>query len=198
MSISEWLENCFADIAKILNIASTAYRTYRQFESTGEIQPISNGSRQDLRALDEHSELILIGIIILNEPSFYLEELCQRVFHLTNMTALPSTVCKLMRLYGITRKRIRQVALQRCDALHGAFMAQYAVFHRNQFVWVDETGSDKRDHIRKYGYAIRGSTPVTHRLFARGQRVNAIAVLSAQGVVAVDIVTGSVNGEKFF
>ena len=72
------------------------------------------------------------------------------------------------------------------------------MFSRNQFVWVDETGSDKRDHIRKYGYAIRGTTPVTHRLLARGQMVNAIAALSAQGVVAVDIVTGSVNGEKFF
>jgi hypothetical protein len=32
----------------------------------------------DLRALDEHSKLLLIGII-LNEPGFYLEELCLRV-----------------------------------------------------------------------------------------------------------------------
>ena len=76
-------------------------------------------------------------------------------------------------------------------------MAQCTVFSRNQFVWVDETGSDKCDHIRKYGYAIRGTTPVSHRLLARGQRVNAIAAFSAQ-VVAVDIVTGFVNGEKFF
>ena len=38
----------------------------------------------------------------------------------------------------------------------------------------------------------------TCRLFARGQRVDAIAVLSGQGVIAVDIVTGSVNGDKFF
>ena len=36
---------------------------------------------------------------------------------------------------------------------------------------------------------------MSHRLFARG--VNAIAALSAQGGIAVDIVTGSVNGEKF-
>jgi hypothetical protein len=94
-----------------------------------------------------------------------------------------------MRRYGITRKRIRQVALQRCNALRGAFIAQCTVFSRNQFVWVDETGSDKRDHIRKCGYAIRGITAVSHRLFTRGQRVNA---LSSQVVVAVDIVTGSV------
>ena len=122
---------CFADIAKNLNIAtSTAYRTYHQFEPTGEIQPITHDSRSDLRTLDEHSELLLIGII-LNKLSFYLEELCQRVADLTGMT---STVCRLMRRYGITRKHIRQVALQRCSALRGAFMAQCTVFSRNQFI----------------------------------------------------------------
>ena len=190
---------CFADIAKNLNIAtSTACRTYHQFESTGEIQAIRHDSRPDLRVLNEHSELILIGII-LNEPSIYLEELCQRVADLlTSTTVSPSTVCRTMRRYGITRKRIRQVALQRCNALCGTFMAQCSVFSRNQFIWVDETGSDKRDHVRKYGYAIRGTTPVSHRLLARGQRVNAIAALSAEGIVAVDLVSGSVNGEKFF
>ena len=150
-----------------------------------------------MRALDEHSELLLIGII-LNEPTFYLEELCHRVADLTSITVSPSTVCRSMRRYRITMKCIRQVALQRCNALRGAFMAQCTVLSRNQFVWVDETGGDKHDHIRKYGYAIRGTTPVTHKLLARGQRVNVIIALSAQGVVAVDIVTGSVNGEKFF
>ena len=48
---------------------------------------------------------------------------------------------------------------------------------RNMFVWVDETGSDKRDNIRKYGYALRGVTPTYKRLLARGQRINALAVL---------------------
>lgn len=122
---------CFADIAKNLIIAtSTAHRTYHQFESTGEIQPITHDSRPDMRALDEHSELLLIGII-LNEPTFYLEELCQRVADLTSITVSPSTVCRSMRRYGITRKRIRQVALQRCNALCGAFMVQCAMFSRN-------------------------------------------------------------------
>ena len=192
------LELHFNDIANNLNIAaSTAYQTYHQFECTGDIQPVSHELRPEMRALDEYSELVIIGVII-NEPSLYFEELCQRVLDLTSTTISPSGVCRLMRRYGITRKRIRQVALQRCNALHGAYMAQCTVFSRNQFVWVDETGSDKRDHVRKYGYAIQGTTPVTRRLFARGQRVNAIAALSAQGVIALEIVTGSVNGEKFF
>ena len=66
------------------------------------------------------------------------------------------------------------------------------------FVWVDETGSDARDHIRRFGYAFRGMTPQSHRLLARGKWVNAIAALSSSGVVAVDIVVGTVSGQDFF
>ena len=131
------------------------------------------------RALDEHNELIVIGVI-LNNPTLYLDELCQTTLALTDVSLSPSTVCRMMRRYGITRKRVRQIALQQCDALCGAFMAYCSPFARNQFVWVDETGSDKRDHVRRYGFSIQGTTPVTHRLFSRGQRVNAIAVVSTQ------------------
>ena len=47
-------------------------------------------------------------------------------------------------------------------------MSQMFLFSRNQLVWVDETGTDGRDHIRKYEYALRDVTPVCHRLLIRG------------------------------
>ena len=72
-------------------------------------------------------------------------------------------------------------------------MAQRTLFKRDMFVWIDETGSDARDHIRKFGYALRGMTPTSHRLFARGQRVNAIAALASSGILALDLVTGTVS-----
>ena len=77
-------------------------------------------------------------------------------------------------------------------------MAQCTLFKRDMFVWIDETGSDARDHIRKFGYALRGMTPTSHRLFARGQRVNAIAALASSGILALDLVTGTVSGSDFF
>ena len=57
-------------------------------------------------------------------------------------------------------------------------MAHCSLFSRDKFVWVDETGADTQDHIRRYGYAIRGMRPVTHRLVKRDTRVNAIAGFS--------------------
>ena len=94
--------------------------------------------------------------------------------------------------------KVKQVALQRCSELRRAFMAHLSLFSRDQLVWVDETGSNTRDHARRYGYAIRGCTPVTHRLLVRGKRVNAIAALTSDGIIAVDTVIGSISGHTFF
>ena len=35
-------------------------------------------------------------------------------------------------------------------------------------VWVDETGCDRRDILRKSGYAFRGERAICHRLLVRG------------------------------
>jgi len=50
-------------------------------------------------------------------------------------------------------------------------MAYCLALGKHQFVWVDETGCDKRDHIRKYGYSFRRIPPVSQRLLVRGERV---------------------------
>ena len=150
------------DIAKNLNVAvSTAYRTYRIFERTGKVDPLDRSSgREELRKLDRSSELYVVGFI-LDNPSIYLHEVCQEVKECFDLMITPLTICKLLKRYGITRKKIRQVARQRCNALRGAFIAQTFLFKREMFVWVDET--DKRDQLRKYGYALRGTTHVYHR-----------------------------------
>ena len=174
----------FTDIAKNLNVAvSTAYRTYRIFERTGKVDPLDRSSgREELRKLDRSSELYVVGFI-LDNPSIYLHEVCQEVKECFDLTIAPSTICKLLKRYGITRKKIRQVARQRCNALRGAFMAQTFLFNREMFVWVDETGTDKRDQLRKYGYALRGTTPVYHRFLSRGDRINAITAITSSGLL---------------
>ena len=187
------MELPFYKIAKNLNIASsTAHRAYKIFEADGDVHTVKQGPRPEMRALDEHCELLIIGLI-LEHPTLYLDEIVQEVNDLTSIVVSLATICRLLKRYGITRKKVRQVAAQRCSILRGAFMAQRTLFKRDMFVWIDETGSDARDHIRKFGYALRGMTPTSHRLFARGQRVNAIAALASSGILALDLVTGTVS-----
>ena len=104
---------------------------------------------------------------------------------------------RLLARYGFTRKKIRTVAKQRSIDLRAEFMAWMSSYDRDLLVWVDETGSDHRDHARRYGYAISGQTPVYHRFLERGPRVSAIAAMNTEGVIAAECHTGSVNGDIF-
>ena len=95
----------FYKIAKNLSIAtSTAHRIYTKFETTGDVQAVQRRYRPEMRALEEHSELIVIGLI-LESPTLYLDELIREVNELTSVTVSPSTICRLFKRYGFTRKR---------------------------------------------------------------------------------------------
>ena len=76
-------------------------------------------------------------------------------------------------------------------------MAEIQFFGVNQLVWVDETGSDNRDSIRKFGYSLKGKPPVYNRFLHRGERISAICAMSTNGVLEYTFTKGTVNGEVF-
>ena len=72
------------------------------------------------------------------------------------------------------------------------------MFTADKFVWIDESGSDTRNYIRKFGYSVRGTTPVSHRFFYRGKRTNAIAAISSTGLTALTLTHNTVNQDVFY
>ena len=79
----------------------------------------------------------------------------------------------------------------------GKFISEVQFFHVNQFVWLDESGCNRRDQIRKFGYSLRGEPPVYHRFLHRGERISAICAMSTEGLMAYKLLKGTVNGERF-
>ena len=92
---------------------------------------------------------------------------------------------------------MHRVALQRSDAARAEFMSAVSVYDPNMLVWLDESGCDRRDAIRKYGYSIRGIPLCDQRLLIRGKRYTAIPVVSLGGIHDVFITEGNMNGERF-
>ena len=77
---------------------------------------------------------------------------------------------------GMTRQKLRNIALQQSMDQWVMFMADISMFEPEMIVWLDKTGSDRRKSVRAYGYGLRGLTPVTHKLKVRGKRISAIGV----------------------
>ena len=76
-------------------------------------------------------------------------------------------------------------------------MEEMSYIDANMIVWVNETGSDRREGIRRYGYSLRGMTPIGFKVGIRGKRLSVIAAMSARGVEDIDIIEGTTNGDAF-
>ena len=71
------------------------------------------------------------------------------------------------------------------------------IYSPEMMVFVDETGSDNRDSMRKFGCALKGQRASSRRLLCRGKRVNSVAAMDMNGVTCVDSTTASLNGDVF-
>lgn len=82
--------------------------------------------------------------------------------------------------------------------MRAKFMADVSIYNLSMLVWIDESGCNRRNSIRKYdGYSIRGIHPVDHRILVRGTRYSAVPVMSVQGIHDVFLAEGSINGDRF-
>lgn len=191
------LEQSFKEIGEKLQISqSTAHRIFVRFKATSNVTSLGQPSRPQHRKLDDCHELMIIGII-LDNPCVYLREICSKIKEATGVVISGATVCRILRRNGITRKKVQNVAKQRCLEYRAQFRAHTMLYNRDFFVWVDESGSDARKSMRRFGCSLRGLPPVYHRFMVRGKRISAIAAICSEGLLGVELTTGSVNGDAF-
>ena len=76
-------------------------------------------------------------------------------------------------------------------------MAKISMYDPDMLVWIDETGSARRNSIRQYGYSLRGMPAQVHQLQVGGRRLSAIPVLTTSGIEDVYVTSDSADGTKF-
>ena len=187
----------FRKIGQRLCIApSTAHAVYKRFAETGDVEPLKQPLR-DIRKLDSLHEQLVIATVMEN-PRIYLHEMCKMLKEATRVEVSEATICRVLRRHGLTRKKVRLIAVQRSIEKRAQFMARALSFSRDKLVFLDETGSDGRNYVRKFGYSLRGMRAEVPHLLARGQRISAIAAIDCDGLVEVDYAIGTVNADIFF
>ena len=66
-----------------------------------------------------------------------------------------------------------------------------------QLIFVDETAKDERTLTRLYGYSPINTRAKKSVVFVRGTRYTILPALSLEGFIAVDIMKGSCDKERF-
>ena len=163
---------------------STVRRTLKLFDTSGLIEKKMYPNNHGGPKLSKADQLHILELVLEN-PGIYLHEL-KLELQARGTDVHESTICRFLQQANFTHKKMKLIAIQQSEELR----AKYLVF-------VDETGSTRKDAIRKFGYSLRGMPCYSTKLLAKGKRVSAIAALSLEGVVDVKFVHGSVDGDTF-
>ena len=174
---------------------STVERLVYKYRTTGEVVSLQDKHGPDIK-LSSQEELIVLELF-LSKPGIYLREVQQELFDATRTGVHCSTLCRTAKRLGLTKQKMKRVAIRRSDVIRAEYMSEMSAFDPNMLVFIDETGSVKRNAVREYGYGLRGITPVQHHIVVHGQRISSIGILTTDGIEDVYIVEGNVNGEIF-
>ena len=176
----EALGYTYEQISKNLGVdTSTVQRTVALFNATGSVQKRAYPKERAFRKLTPIAQLFILNLV-LEKPGIYLHEI-QRELEASLLSL--STLCTFLHKSGFTHKKLRTVALQQDRMLREQFSSEVSVFNTEMFVFVDETGSDARNKLRKKGYSIRGKLARYQTFFLRGERISAIACMSSAGLL---------------
>jgi len=174
---------------------STVHRTLRLFADTNSVnkRPYSEQHHLQRRKLTENDQFLVLE----QRPGIYLTELQQELLAATGTDVSIATICRFLQSCGFSRTKIHSVTAQRSEDLRAKYVAEVALYDRNMLVFVDETGSDIRNAMRRFGYTLRGQCCVAKRLLVRGKRVSIIAALTIAGVLYYKFVCGTTKGNIF-
>jgi len=67
-----------------------------------------------------------------------------------------STICTFLEKSCFAKQRLKLYAIQRDEVLRAQFAIDVSLYNKEILVFLDETGTDRRDTIRKEGYSVRG------------------------------------------
>ena len=189
-------EMTFEEVGDLLFMSSRSVRRYvNAFYTSGNVDPAQH-RHGPLPILNQFEQLTVLQSL-LDDPSMFLDELQQELANITGTLVHISTICRTIHRLGMTRQKLRHIALQQSLDQRALFMLDISMFDPEMIVWLDETGSDRRDGVRAYGYGLRGLTPVKHQLKVWGKRISAIGVMTMEGIEDVFVYEGSVNGDVF-
>ena len=185
------------DQAGSIQPRSAVSRVVSQFQITGKVNNKLESRSTVYNVLTEPIQFILIHLV-LSRPGIYLHEIASAILEQTGADISLACICRFMKKMRFSRQRLKITARQRDNFLRSSYVLEVSIYHEDMFIFLDETGSDKRASIRKYGYSLRGRPLTCEKLLVRGKRVSAIAIMSTVGILDCKTVIGSVDGSIFY
>ena len=176
---------------------STVSRTIQLFHVTGSVSKRIYPKEQAFRKLTAPVQLLILHLV-MQKPGIYLREIQNELSTTLLVQVDVGTICRFLHNSGFTRQKLKIVALQRDEFLRQQFIVDVSVYNTDMLVFIDETGADRRNLLRRHGYSLRGMPLVKQAMLVRGEHLSGMAVMSVHGLLDVRVTKGGTNGDDFY
>lgn len=139
----------YSTIASNLGVdKSTILRTVHLFDRTGSLKKRTYPKERASRKLTTFAQQFVLNLV-LQKPGIYLHEIQEELEHSLLLEVSVSTLCTFLHASGFTCQRLRAVASQQDRVLRQHYRLNISVYSPDMFVFVDETGADRRNTLRR-------------------------------------------------
>lgn len=130
-------------------------------------------------------------------PGLYLYEMVKFLQTEFEVSVTVSSVRRALDSIGWTKKQIRRVAKGRNADLRDTYLYNISDFSPEHFVFLDESGCDRRVGLRRTGWSPLGVTPTQVAQFQREQRYQILPAYAVDGVMLSRVFQGSTDSAVF-
>jgi transposase len=171
---------------------ATFFRAWRLWQETGEVAKRPSALRGRPRLLHT-DDLRYLLTLIAARPDWFLDELLNLLKTNRFISVHYSTIYNALVRAGVSLKKLRIIAQERSEPLRADFIRRMAMYTPDQLGFLDETSKNERTLHRRRGRARRNARAAMKGKFVRGRRLSATGVMTIDGVIACDVVVGSMT-----
>ena len=173
---------------------TTVSRIVRLFKETGSVNHRQHKGT-GLKKLSSTAEVIIIHLV-LSQPGIYLSEIKEEL-KFYGYDVSEGSICRCLHSMNFTRQKMHIIAAQQDRGVRELFVRDVSLYTAEMIVFIDETGADRRDAMREYGYSLRGHPAHHFTPYIRGDRINAIAAMNISGLLDVCVLQSTVDSDDF-
>jgi transposase len=188
------------EICDLLGIKKTlVYQTLKYHHLHGlHYNPLAQRATGRPRSLSP-IDISFIRALLTQRHCIYVDEIQEELLLRRGVRTSVNTILRTLRRLHFSRKRVSARALERNELRRSAFMNRIAdeVPDANMLMFIDEAAKNQRTSGRNSGWSLVGKRCVARQVFVRGQRYSILPLLTLDGIIAYDVIEGSVTGERF-
>lgn len=131
------------------------------------------------------------------QPDLYLDEIADFRWEEYHVRLSRSTISRSLKEARWSYKVTRHIAQERNGDLRDEYQTEIAAFRPDHFVFVDESGANGRDGLRRRGWAPLGTAPTRVTRLHRGQRYQILPAMTCDGVLWSRVYLGTTDRAVF-